>query len=237
MSRRFLTAVAAGLLLAGPARAGMGTPLPTDWDTVYRLNDVSLQRLQTISFFLLVFLVCTAVLWGLWNYLRRDFAALPRLSYGRALAGMFLLSLLFVFVLTMITGARELMTPGAWKKQGWTYKLANETAPAAEPSPRDLRRQQLEKLRTALWQYAATHQGRFPGMDDLSAIPAGLWEIPASGGMCFQYVGGQSADYAPHPLVYELEVDTDRLVLRTDGVIVSLKTAELALALKGGKGP
>ncbi len=31
--------------------------------------------------------------------------------------------LLFTVVLAMISGARELMTPGAWEKQGATYRL------------------------------------------------------------------------------------------------------------------
>ena len=30
----------------------------------------------------------------------------------------------------MISGARELMTPGAWKKEGFTYKLNDEADPA-----------------------------------------------------------------------------------------------------------
>lgn len=34
--------------------------------------------------------------------------------------------LLFIVVLAMISGARELMTPGAWEKQGATYRLAGE---------------------------------------------------------------------------------------------------------------
>jgi len=53
---------------------------------------------------------------------------LPRLSFGRALAGVILWGLLFFIVLTMISGARELMTPGAWKKDGATYKLADDPA-------------------------------------------------------------------------------------------------------------
>jgi hypothetical protein len=31
--------------------------------------------------------------------------------------------LLFLLILTMISGARELMTPGAWEKHGSTYEL------------------------------------------------------------------------------------------------------------------
>jgi hypothetical protein len=34
--------------------------------------------------------------------------------------------LLFLLILTMISGARELMTPGAWEKHGSTYRLKDE---------------------------------------------------------------------------------------------------------------
>jgi hypothetical protein len=122
-----------------PTFAGMPSPLPTHIDRVLRLNEPAIERFQAISFFLAVFLVCATIVWALWNYVRRDFPKLPRLSYGKAVAGVFLWSLLFIIVLTMISGARELMTPGAWEKQGFTYKLTNQAkaAPdsAAEKGP------------------------------------------------------------------------------------------------------
>src|SRR5262245_27441849 len=89
-----------------------------------QLSDVAAMRLEAISFFAAVFLLATKVVQWLWNGLRADFPRLPRLSYGRALGLVALWGLLFVVVLTMISGARELMTPGAWEKVGLTYKLA-----------------------------------------------------------------------------------------------------------------
>ena len=89
----------------------------------FRLTDMGSARLQTISFFLVAFLILSACVQGLWNYLRHDFDRLPRLSYPRALALVGIWSLLFVLVLTMISGARELLTPGAWEKQGSTYQI------------------------------------------------------------------------------------------------------------------
>ena len=44
----------------------------------------------------------------LWNYLRRDFSLLPRLSYGKAVGVVGLWGLLFVLVLTMISGAARI---------------------------------------------------------------------------------------------------------------------------------
>jgi hypothetical protein len=98
-----------------PAFAGMPTP-PT-------LTDVAGLRVQAISFFLAALLVCAKLIQWLWNGLRQNFERLPRLSYGKAVGLVVLWGLLFVVVLTMVSGARELMTPGAWERQGPTYKL------------------------------------------------------------------------------------------------------------------
>src|SRR5262249_13988181 len=173
--------LAALLLLSRPptASAGMPAPLPTNVERylIWRMNDSILARVQAISFFVVALLVCTAIVRWLWNYLQKDFPKLPRLSYGKALAAVLLWGLLFFIVLTMISGARELMTPGAWQKQGFTYKLTPQSAPA-EPSPLELRKQHLERLRTALWHFAATHNGHFPSDGEKALIPAELLTVP-----------------------------------------------------------
>ena len=102
-----------------PALAGM--PAVT-------LTDAAAVRLDAVSFFLLAFLLCAWAVKGLWNAAAQDFAALPRLTYRRAVGATALWGLLFLLVLTMISGARELLTPGAWEKDGLTYTLAGETA-------------------------------------------------------------------------------------------------------------
>ncbi len=114
------------------ALAGMPAVLPTDVGRVLQLNEPALFRFQTISFFVLTFALCATAVLLLWNYVQRDFPALPRLTFGRAAVGVFLWGLMFIIVLTMISGARELMTPGAWEKQGFTYKLTDQ---ASSPLP------------------------------------------------------------------------------------------------------
>src|SRR5690242_2282500 len=84
--------------------AGMWAPVPTHVSKVLKLNDTALERLHAISFFLLGFLISAGVLQFVWNYLQRDFSSLPRLSFGKALAAIFLWGLLFIIVLTMISG-------------------------------------------------------------------------------------------------------------------------------------
>jgi hypothetical protein len=229
--------LAAWLLLTSPlpARAGMPDPLPIDPLRTLRLHDSALGRLQAISFFLLAFLLSVTAVWLLWNYLRRDFSSLPRLSFGTALAGVFLWGLLFIIVLTMISGARELMTPGAWQKHGFTYRLARDPAPSPEPDPEADRRRQLEKLRTALWQFAATHQGRFPAASEMTAIPTDLWEVPDSGGMRFLYVPGLSAGHLPEVLACAPELEPgQRLVLRANGDILTVPSDEVPRSLTEG---
>jgi hypothetical protein len=128
--RRFQFACFVALaLLACPQIALAGMPSIT-------FTDVARLRLQTISFFLLGLLLSAAVVMAVWNSLTRDFPRLPRLSYFKATGLVILWGLLFVVVLTMISGARELMTPGAWEKDGYTYKLSErDQALPASPGP------------------------------------------------------------------------------------------------------
>ena len=134
MSSRFrlllaLMLVAAIVLLPTTAFAGMASLLPSDW-TAER-GPVETEgvpasyrwQVQTLSFFLMTFLIGTKAVQSIWNAARRDFTFLPQISYARALSLTLLWGTLFVVVLAMISGARELMTPGAWRKQGWTYQL------------------------------------------------------------------------------------------------------------------
>jgi hypothetical protein len=117
---------------ASTAQAGMPSPLPIEVPRVFQLSTPAHERFQTISFFLLVFALCSATVMFLWNYLQRDFQRLPRLTFGSAAAGVFLWGLLFVIVLTMISGARELMTPRAWEQRGYTYQIAEPPASAVD---------------------------------------------------------------------------------------------------------
>lgn len=118
--------IACALLLAATpttAVAGMPSPLPDDIATVLRLGDEPEQRIQVISFFLVGVLLSALAVKFLWNGLRGEFSKLPRVSYGKALLMTIGWGLLFCIVLVMISGARELMTPGAWKKSGATYEV------------------------------------------------------------------------------------------------------------------
>ena len=105
--RCLLWAMTMPLFWPGSAQAGMPMPVLTDWAAL---------RLTTVSFFLLVFVASALAVRGLWNFLAKDFPRLPRLGYRHSMAGVALVGAVLAIVLTMIAGARELLTPRAWEK-------------------------------------------------------------------------------------------------------------------------
>jgi hypothetical protein len=200
------------LLIAPRAHAGM---------TVYGLRDVYRLRIEELSFFLLLFVVCVFALKFLWNHAVKGFPSLPRLKFFQAGALAMLLGLVMLVILTMISGIREVLTPGAWRHQGTSYRLND---PAQEPA----RRRSLEHLRTALFQYAAAHDGKFPANDFIPDIPDKLWESPDQNGTHYIYSGGLSTSQTNGLLAIEpLVFGESRFVLFTDGRIERCSHADI----------
>src|SRR5262249_26242454 len=111
----------------------------------------------------------------------------------------------------------------------------------AGPAPPDdaiekARREQLERLKEALWQYAKGHEGRFPSSQSDTAILKELWQLPGTYGMQYVYLGGTATALDGLPLACEPEVyGLNRWVLFTDGTIRLLSSEEIRRALAGGK--
>jgi hypothetical protein len=167
---------------------------------------------------------------------------MPKLSYRKTLAAAVLVGMLLAVVLTMIAGARELLTPGAWQKQGLLYRVVPAQPAAAhaptDAQPVDQRMQRIQKLRDLLRQYARQHDGRFPKDADAAGIEASLWEVPGMSGVRYLYIPAPPhSESSPQILVYEPNVlgDQQRFVLRTNGEIVILSTDELHKQLPGKK--
>src|SRR6184192_2962294 len=87
------------------------------------LRDIYRLRFQELSFFIFLLLVCSLLFKVMWNYAAKGFSWLPRLNFRRALCLASLFGLVMLLILTMISGIREVLTPGAWRKQGSTYRL------------------------------------------------------------------------------------------------------------------
>jgi hypothetical protein len=211
---------------ASVALAGMPTP---------QLSDFAAVRIEAISFVGVLLLISAAVVRWLWNSLAKDFPTLPRLDYFRALSAVLLWGLLFVIVLTMIAGARELMTPGAWEKDGLLYKVAGDGHTTTETTSNDLDRRtaRLRELQLRLWEYAARHDGRFPdSLDDLPTS-AEIAEVDPQVGP-YGYFGGLNIADDVSLLAFESNaVGETRLALDTSGRITILSDDDIRDAVDG----
>ena len=167
--RRSIVIASFGFVAASVVRARAGM-------AVYELTDLTQMRLQDISFFLFLLALAALGTRFLWNYLARDFPRLPKLSFLKALSLTLLIGVSMVLVLAMISGAREVLTPEAWTRQGSHYR-------PNDIGNRELREQSMDALRSALLMYAQSHNGRFPPHDYVPEIPAKLWEAPDRTGL------------------------------------------------------
>ena len=195
------------LVAMAHAQAGM---------TVVTLTDLARLRLESLSFFLVGFVVIALAVKGLWNHLAKALPNLPRLNFSRALALVFLSGLLFYVVLTMISGARELLTPGAWEKQGVGYRLRggeNEPLPDKED-----RREAMRALRDSVWAYAEANNGAAPGSPFAPGVDTARWRAPSGG--FYALVPGVRPGVGRDLLAYEpAAAGPRRVILLADGSI------------------
>ncbi len=206
------------LLLAAGAVVGGASPAEAGMPSVSLiLTELGKRRAEELSFFLVVFLLSAWGVQGLWNFLRQDFPRLPRLSYRGAVAAVLLWGLALVVVLTMISGARELMTTAAWEPNGITHQLKSAGDDAAESPDRRRRMEHLERLWQDLRLYVATHDGTWP--DDLSASGP-LAQHPLAPAFSYIYRPPAADEKHAVPIVFEPELAADgRFVLWSDGRI------------------
>lgn len=211
------------LLLPSVAAAGM-----TSWT----LTEVASARLDAISFFLLLFFLCAWLIKWSWNVLCASFPRLPRIGYKQALALMLVSSLFLYVILTMISGARELMTPGAWTKVGASYQL---TPPERDPKPwlDTARIKALEHLRDALWEYAKANGGQLPPHKEGDHIDRELWAGMHPQGEKFAYRPESKPGIGSDLVAYEPEsYGATRFVLTSDGNVKIWNSRELSEHLK-----
>jgi hypothetical protein len=209
--KSFLIFLLTGILLITAidiAHAGMPSVI---------LTDIAKLRLSTISFFLFTYLAASWGIWGLWNWLQTDFDRLPRLSFTKALALVFLWGLAFHLILVMIAGTRELMTPEAWEKAGVIHKLS----PDKFEQLVEMRRYNLQRLKNQIWPIAEKNQGKFPTKQELLAISPDIFLDP-TGQSAYNYLEGLSITVNSPPSVLAYEPDSygqERMVLFTNGSI------------------
>lgn len=210
------------VLLQRPAWAGMPT---------VTLSDIASMRVEAISFFLVCFLITAKIIQRIWNGLRTDFPNLPILTYRNALGAVTVWAFLFLLVLSMISDARELMTPGAWTKTGLTYRLDEKPPEVLKAEQDSRRRAKLERLHGALWTFAQEHGGILPDKDERSSIPHGFWRLADEAFLEYVYIPGLKADSGNDVVAFEPGVYDEREVLLSSGVILRMTQEQLDRAL------
>ncbi|MCW1885068.1 hypothetical protein OKA04_10045 [Luteolibacter flavescens] len=206
MHRKFMLLGSIWITLSSDAQAGM---------TVITLTDVARARFDALSFFLVSYFLIAWAVKGLWNHLAKTFTVLPRLDYRRALGLVFLTGLMFYVVLTMISGARELLTPGAWEKQGMGYRNREE---GPHGLTKDERREALRELQAAIWTYAKANDGKAPPGPLTDGISPELWKFQGGGLYCL--MPGVRPGGGREVLAYEpASAGGRRFILLADGSI------------------
>lgn len=189
--------------------------------TVYGLNDVYRIRMEEVSFFILVFLVASALSKALWNTIAKDFPALPRLKWRHAAALSLTLGLGMLLILTMISGIREVLTPDAWRRQGSGYKMNS-------PVMVEDRRWNIQQLRDGLVAYARNHDDQFPSHDFIAEIPAKLWETPDLKRLRYYYRPGAALDDGKAVVAWEPHTFGDEVfAIFSDGDVRLVKISEI----------
>jgi hypothetical protein len=135
----------------------------------------------------------------------------------------------------MISGARELLTPGAWVKQGLLYRLADEPPPAAQPDDERSRRLAgLERLRDAI-QARARRTDRGVAFPSRAELPDDVFPVPGRQGEQYIYVDGRDDDHDGQLQATEPKGDgLYRYVILVGGEIRLMPEAWVERQLSGG---
>ncbi len=220
----FITSVLC-ILAPDLAEAGMWISFTYHFDKTHAI------RLQDISFFLLVIAISVVGLRWLWNSMAAEFPNIPKLSFKRALLLTMVISLAFLFMVALVTGVRELLTPEAWHKGEYTYKLADDLD----------RKKNLEYLRESLFEYASLHDGNFPSHQFVTDIPEKLWQIGMDPDNKYIYAPNHrqmslsKTGQTPPIIAYEPDSFGDkRFVLMADGAISKMSTHNINEKLERG---
>lgn len=202
------------MTLIKPIIAGMPALLP--WEN--HLQEVATEpyarQIQLLWTSGIILLVGALFIKLLWNSLANGIESLPQLTYLRSLGLTVLWGLAMVVVLILIDGTRHTLSPSAWVREGWTYRLAGPMEEARN-TYRLKRREHLKRISLALNFHSISHNEQLP--ESLSELGDELSLVPEAAGLEYVYRPGETGEY----LVLEPEIDDVRYAVSSDGKVVS----------------
>lgn len=192
--------------------AGMGIPLPFDTELTEVATEPYKRQIQLLCFAGAALLVSAVLIKVAWNALIKDSTKFPQLGYLKSLGIAFLWGLAMFLVLMMIHGSRHVLTPNAWVRDGWTYRLNDETTQQLK-AYRDERRKYLESVGGRLLEYVREHDGMWP--ETLDELGGESVTVPGAGGLGYVYSPKQDSE----TVLVEPEIDSVRFALMRDGKV------------------
>ena len=225
MKRRLgILAISVLVFLDRPGVAWAGMPSLT-------LTDLARMRLQTISFFLVVFLLCS---WLVRRSGTRP-AAISRGCRSHVPAGRPAWSLCGAFCSSCPDD--DLRRSRADDSRRWTKARLHLQAEGRGRPAKASRDRSAKPSAAQPWTGFGPPSGPMPGTttdsfppnDSPPEIPEDAWRVPDPSGMRYLYIAGLVADRGHSPLAYEPGIfGKERFVLFTSGEIVPMTEDELA---------
>ena len=201
------------MMFIKPIIAGMPALLPWDNDLQQVATEPYARQIQSLLISGIILVVGALFIKLLWNSLASGIEKLPQLTYLRALGLTVLWGLAMVVVLLLIDGTRHTLSPSAWVREGWTYRLAGPMEQARDEY-REKRKSHLQMVQTALDTYSQSHDGNFP--ENLGDLGGQLSLVPEGAGLEYVYHPENDSKY----LVLEPEIDTVRYAVTSKGEVV-----------------
>lgn len=203
------------MMLIEPIIAGMPALLPWDSEPSPLVSEPFSRQVQLLIGSVIVLLIGAAIVKGLWNSLVKDFESLPRMSYLRSIGMTILWGLAMVVALILIDGTRHTLSPSAWVRNGFTYRLSTEEEQILNDF-RQERREQLENLYADVKNHVESNGGELP--QTLTQIESDFLSVPQN--MELQYLWKVDAENSTFQIVEPELVDDVRYAVTADGEVI-----------------
>jgi len=195
--------------------AGMPALLPWDSEPSPLVSEPFSRQVQLLIGSVIVLFISAAIVKGLWNSLTKDFESLPRLSYPRALGMTLLWGFAMVVALMLIDGARHTLSPSAWVRNGFTYRLTTEEERILN-AYRQQRRERLQNLYVDIMKYLESHDGALP--HTLTEVESDHLEVPENTEL--RYLWKFDAENSTFQIIEPELIDEVRYAITKKGEVI-----------------
>lgn len=202
-------------MIIKPIIAGMPALLPWDSEPSPLVSEPFSRQVQLLVGSVIVLSIGAWIVKALWNSLAKDFESLPQMSYLRALGMTLLWGLAMVVALILIDGTRHTLSPAAWVRNGFTYRLSTEEEQILTDY-RNQRREQLKNLHADLKSHIEANGRTLP--PSLTTIESDHLYVPENAEL--QYLWKLDTENSTFQIVEPELVDDVRYAITAQGEVI-----------------